>query len=76
MYEVEEDRAMASLVQHQFGISLIPNIPTIDAYQVKKIKLSIPNFERYLYIASLETSFINEPVQKFIDLLLENKDKI
>lgn len=76
IFEVEEDHAMASFVQYGFGIALIPNIPTLDAYQIKKIKIKHPIFHRYLYIATLNESFHSEAVNNFINFINKEKESL
>ena len=72
-YEVEEDQALASLVQYNFGVALIPNMPTLNAYNVKVIRIKNPSVKRFLYIASLKQNFRSQTVDSFIDYLLEHR---
>ncbi len=74
MYEVEEDNAMASFVSQDFGIALIPNIPTLSAFEVKIIKIKKPRFKRYLYIATLKQGFISPALMSFLDFLDDHNE--
>ncbi len=73
-YEVEEDQALASLVQYNFGIALSPNIPTLNAYKVKKIRIKTPQVRRFLYIATLKHNFQSQALISFINFLEEQTE--
>lgn len=73
-YQVEEDQALASLVQFNFGVALSPNIPTLDVYDVKVIKIKNPSIRRFLYIAMLRQNFISQTVESFCEYLMDNTD--
>lgn len=60
--ELEDDQSVLGFVAHHFGIAIIPNIISIDAYRVKKIKITDTLDERRIYIAYNKSDFY-PPIQ-------------
>lgn len=69
--EVEEDHTMLGFVEHDFGIALIPKIPSISAYNVKEIHLQDNLFPRYIYLATKKEHFLSPAAIRFKDFILE-----
>lgn len=69
---VEEDHTMLGFISADFGIGILPDIPSISAYPVKKIEIldSLP--ARYIYVATRKGSFLPPAVKRFKDFLLSN----
>lgn len=61
--ELEDDQSILGFVTSQFGLAIVPDIPSISAFPVKKltIKDNIP--ERILYLASRKDAY-QSPIQK------------
>ncbi|MHC5229168.1 LysR family transcriptional regulator [Enterococcus sp. LJL99] len=68
--EVEEDHTMLGFVAHDFGIALIPKIPSISAYKVKEIHLQDNFFPRYIYMATKKNHFLSPAAIRFKDFIL------
>ena len=56
IYELEEDHSILGFVSAGFGIALMPEIVSISAYPVKKIKISNVLPERKIYLVSKVSS--------------------
>lgn len=69
--EVEEDHTMLGFVEHDFGIALIPKIPSISAYKVKKIHLQDNLFPRYIYMATKYDHFLSPAGIRFKEFILQ-----
>lgn len=69
--EVEEDHTMLGFISQGFGVGLMPNIPSIDSYHVKKIEIVDDLEPRYIYLASIKDRFISPAVLKFKEFLIE-----
>lgn len=68
--EVEEDHTMLGFVGYDYGIAIMPNIPSISSYPVKKIKIKDARKPRHIYLAIRKNSFISPVVQRFYDFCL------
>ena len=73
--ELEDDQSVLGFVAHHFGIAIIPNIISIDAYRVKKIKITDALDKRIIYIAYNKSDYYS-PIQtafkKFAKHLLKS----
>ncbi len=49
--ELDEDHSVLGFVGHGFGLAIMPNIPSISSYPVKKIKILDRLPDRNLYLA-------------------------
>lgn len=54
--EVEEDSAVIGLVAINYGIALVPNIAMLEQFPVKKLTITNPPHERYIYLATVKTA--------------------
>lgn len=68
--EVEEDHTMLGFVAHEFGIALIPKIPSISAYKVKEIRLEDNLFPRYIYMSTKKNHFLSPAAIRFKEFIL------
>ncbi|MGK0551847.1 LysR family transcriptional regulator [Enterococcus faecalis] len=68
--EVEEDHTMLGFVSHNFGIALMPKLPSISAYPVKVIALSDLQVPRYIYLATKKDHFLAPAVLHFKQYIL------
>ncbi|HFI0256256.1 TPA: LysR substrate-binding domain-containing protein [Streptococcus suis] len=65
--ELEDDQSILGFVAGNFGIAIIPDIPSIDAFPVKKLEIADQISERILYLATRKDDY-QSPIQKvFID---------
>ena len=69
--EVEEDHTMLGFVEHDFGIALIPKIPSISSYKVKEIHLNDNLFPRYIYMATKKHHFLSPAAIRFKNFILK-----
>lgn len=53
-YTAEEDHVVAGLVSQGFGIAIVPDMPILEAMNVKKIKITDIEQNRLFYIAYLK----------------------
>lgn len=72
IYELEEDHSILGFVSAGFGIALMPEIVSISAYPVKKIKISNVLPERKIYLVSKKHPALPHVVQKFKNFCLTN----
>lgn len=63
--EVEEDTAMAGLVSVNYGIAVMPLIPSLAQFHVKSIKIASPAYERFIYMATLKNRYLPPAAARF-----------
>jgi DNA-binding transcriptional LysR family regulator len=73
-YEVEEDSAMAGLVESGFGIAVMPDIPMLDMMEVSVIPIKEPKIKRYIYMAKMRNKYLSPVVQSFAKYVLAHKN--
>lgn len=71
-FEVEEDSAVLGLVNIKYGIAIVPNIPVIDNFNVKKLKIKNKQDPRYIYMATIKNRFEAPSISKFINFITSN----
>lgn len=71
-FEVEEDSAVLGLVNIKYGIAIVPNIPIIDNFNVKKLKIKNKQDPRYIYMATIKNRFEAPAISKFINFITSN----
>lgn len=69
---VEEDHTMLGFISAGFGIGILPDIPSISAYPVKKINILDPLSARHIYVATRKDTFLPPAVKRFKHFLLSN----
>lgn len=74
--EVEEDNAVAGLVEINYGISVIPRISSLKYYNIKVLPIINPIHERFIYLAVLKNKYLTPSVNLFKKYIIEySKDK-
>lgn len=74
--EVEEDNAVAGLVEINYGIAVLPRISSLKYYNVKVLPITNPKHERFIYLATLKNRYLTPSVNLFKKYSLEySKDK-
>lgn len=73
--EVEEDSAIFGLVDINYGIALVPNVRALDLFHLKKIKITNPIDERFIYMVTLKNAYTTPAVQKFIHFMMHHTFK-
>lgn len=63
--EVEEDNAIAGLVEIDYGIAIIPRISSLDHYNVKILPIVNPTHERFIQLATLKNKYITPSASLF-----------
>ncbi|MGM0122811.1 hypothetical protein IGI37_000177 [Enterococcus sp. AZ194] len=71
--EVEEDHSMLGFVGYDYGVAIMPDIPSISAYPVTKLTITDEIPSRYIYLATKKNKRKTPVVQKFYDYCLEKK---
>lgn len=71
--EVEEDHTVLGFVAHQHGIAILPDIPSINSFPVKKIKILDQLPARWIYLAYRKNSYLSPTTRRFLQYCLENK---
>ncbi|MGV3009861.1 LysR family transcriptional regulator [Streptococcus thoraltensis] len=71
--EVEEDHTMLGFVSNGYGVAIMPDIPSIIAYNVKKIPISDTFEKRRIYIVTKKNAFLTPIVKTFISFLQNQK---
>lgn len=69
--ETDEDHTVAGFVEHNFGIAIMPNIPTLSSFRVKVLKIKHLPFKRYIYLAKLKDNYLSPATLKFHDFALD-----
>lgn len=72
---LEEDHSLLGFISADFGIGILPNIPSISAFPVKKIKISDHFPARSIYIATRKDAFLTPSSQRFKQFLLAEISK-
>lgn len=73
--ELEEDHSILGFVGQNYGIALMPNIPSIDSYPVKKIKIEDTLEDRNIYLAVKKSNLEIPVLKKFYDFCLKNSQQ-
>lgn len=71
--EVEEDHTVLGFVAHQHGIAILPDIPSINSFPVKKIKILDVLPARWIYLAYRKDSYLSPTTERFLQYCLANK---
>lgn len=70
--EVEEDSAVIGLVAINYGIALVPNIGILDNFPIKKLKITNPSYERFIYLATVKNRYLSPAVHNFCNYIVHN----
>ena len=74
--EVEEDNAIAGLVEINYGIAVVPRISSLKNYNIKVLPIVNPSHERFIYLATLKNKYLTPSVNLFKNFIIEqSKDK-
>ncbi len=63
--EVEENNAIAGLVEVKYGISVVPKITALKYFNVKILPISNPQHKRYIYMATLKNKYQSPTMKMF-----------
>ena len=63
--EVEEDNAVAGLVEINYGIAVVPKISSLKYYNVKVLPIINPKHERFIYLSTLKNRYLTPSVNLF-----------
>ncbi|WP_366033492.1 LysR substrate-binding domain-containing protein [Clostridium sp.] len=75
--EVEEDNAIAGLVEINYGIAVVPRISSLKNYNIKVLPIVNPTHERFIYLATLKIKYLTPSVSLFKNFIVEkSKDKL
>ena len=69
VFEITEEHAIASFVESGLGISIVPNIKSLKALDLKVIKIKDMPFERYIYLAKLKEKYLSPATLEFVDFI-------
>ena len=69
--EVEEDNAVAGLVEINYGIAVVPKISSLKYYNVKVLPIINPKHERFIYLATLKNRYLTPSVNLFKNYSIE-----
>lgn len=72
--EVEEDHTLLGFVSHNYGIAIMPHIPSINAYPVKKIKILDNRPQRSIYLAIRKNSYVSPATERFYQFCLNQSE--
>lgn len=70
--EVEEDSAIFGLVDINYGIALVPDVKTLDLFNVKKMKISDSIDARFIYMVTLKNKYNTPSVTKFTNYMMHH----
>ncbi|MCP1639137.1 LysR family transcriptional regulator [Streptococcus gallinaceus] len=63
--ELESDLSILGFVSQNFGIAIMPDIPSINSFPVKKITILNPLSKRIIYLALRQKDYISPLTEKF-----------
>jgi DNA-binding transcriptional LysR family regulator len=69
VFEITEDHSIAGFVENGFGISIVPNIKSLSAFDLNIIKIKDMPFDRYIYLAKLKDKYLSPVTLKFVDFI-------
>lgn len=72
LFEVEEDSAVLGLVDINYGVAVVPDIPMIDHFNLKKLKIINPHNKRYIYLAMMKNRYLPPAVHAFTNFIESN----
>ena len=75
IFEVEEDSAVLGLVNINYGVAVVPNIPMIDRFDLKKLKITNAHKKRYIYLATVKNRYLPPAVNAFCSFLKSKSAK-
>lgn len=70
-FEAEECNAVISFVSLNYGISIIPEVPSMNS-NVSVVNLKNPEFSRNIYMCWKNEKYMSSPVKKVKNFILEN----
>ena len=70
-FEVAEDHTIVGLVERGFGIAIVPNIKTINAFNVKALKITDIPSHRQIYLATLKDTQLSPAALRFKEFATE-----
>lgn len=73
--ELEEDHSILGFVGEGYGIALMPDIPSIASYPVKKIEIRNRLEDRNVYLAVKKHNLEVPVIRKFYDFCLNRENK-
>lgn len=73
--EVEENNAVAGLVEINYGIAVVPRISSLKYYNVKILPIINPPHKRYIYMATLKNKYLTPSVNLFKSFTLDYCNK-
>ena len=71
LYEVEKDESLAGLVEANFGIGIIPNLPMLKYLDVNIIKIKNIKYIRSIYMAKVKNKYLSPAVHEFIKFIIK-----
>lgn len=74
LFEVEEDSAILGLVDINYGVAVVPNIPMIDHFHLKKLKIKNPQKKRIIYMATVKNRYAPPAVHSFCNFIVQNSN--
>ena len=74
MFEVEEGSAILGLVDINYGVAVVPNIPMIDHFHLKKLKIKNPQKKRINYMATVKNRYAPPAVHSFCNFIVQNSN--
>lgn len=70
--EVEEDSAVIGLVDINYGIALVPDIAMLNNFSVKRLRITFPPHERYIYLATVKNRYLPPSVHTFSNFIIHH----
>ncbi len=70
LFEVEEDSAVLGLVDINYGVAVVPDIPMINHFNLKKLKITNSHNKRYIYLAMMKNRYFPPAVHAFSNFIV------
>ena len=55
-----------------YGIALVPNIAMLEQFPVKKLTITNPPHERYIYLATVKNRYLHPAVHTFCNFIVHH----
>ena len=73
---MEENNAVAGLVEIDYEIAVVPKISSLKHVNVKVLPINNPSHERYIYMATIKNKYQTPSVTLFKKFVLDNSSEI
>ncbi|MCH3949729.1 MAG: LysR family transcriptional regulator [Acidaminococcus sp.] len=73
--ETKDPTTTLQYITQNYGITIIPDLPNMDQFPVKRIQITTPGFCRTIYLAWKKQNLFTEPVRRILDFMVKEFGK-